>query len=66
MKYKIEGIDCASCASIIKMSLEDEGFEGVEVDAKDEELTVPEKYTGEIAKIKEIVDGAGHYELLVK
>ncbi len=63
--FKIKGIGCSSCAVIIKMSLDDEGFDKVEVSHLDKSLTIPNDYLDKIEKIKKIVDKIGHYELII-
>ncbi len=62
-KYKIEGIDCDSCRSLINMELEDAGFQDVKVDAEDQ-LTVPDRELTKLEQIKTAVGKAGHYKLL--
>lgn len=63
--FKIEGMDCHACSLVIKMSLEDAGFEEIEVNQETEELIIPEKNLQNLKEIKEVVDGAGHYKLIV-
>jgi len=65
LKYKIEGIDCESCAQLIKMNLEDAGFTGIEVDLTEQMLLVPDEQKAHLVKIKQAVDTAGHYKLLI-
>ena len=58
--YKIEGMDCVACASMIELDLEDEGITA-KCDFAKETLEVefnPEKVKEE--KIKEIVSEAGY------
>jgi len=64
-RYKIDGMDCESCAVVIGFALEDAKLENVTVDNSTKELVVPIEMIPQIDKIKEVVDGAGHYTLLV-
>jgi copper chaperone CopZ len=53
---KINGMHCSGCKSLITMSLEDEGFQNVQVDEKDGHAVFDsEKDTDETAEIVEKV-----------
>lgn len=56
-KYKIKGFDCASCAGLLEMDLEDAGIPAKCSYAK-EELEVDEKHDKN--KVIEIVKKAGY------
>lgn len=64
-KLKIEGINCHACSLVIKMNLEDSGFENIEVNPGTKELIVLESSLTHIQKIKVVADGAGHYKLII-
>ena len=55
--YKISGMDCASCASLLEMNLEDEGIPAKCSYAK-EILEVDEKHDHK--KIRAIVESSGY------
>jgi copper chaperone CopZ len=63
--YKIEGIDCQSCATLIKLSLDDAGFNSAEVDYEKRLLLLPPELESKLDKIKQAVDSAGHYKLVI-
>lgn len=65
MRYKIDGMNCASCATVISFAFEDAHIEGIVVDALTKELVVPIKLVSQIKQIKQIVDESGHYKLIV-
>jgi copper chaperone CopZ len=56
-KYKISGMDCASCASLIELDLEDAGISAV-CSYQKEELEVKGEHNPE--KVIEIVKKAGY------
>lgn len=60
--YKIEGITCDSCRKTIILDLEENGFEGFNINDQDE-LMIPEKFTSQISKIKSIVEQSAKYKL---
>jgi copper chaperone CopZ len=62
-KFKIEGIDCDSCRSLINMELEDAGFTEIKVDSTDQ-VTVPDEKLADLDQIKTAVGKAGAYKLL--
>ena len=55
--YKINGMDCASCATLIQMSLEDAGYKS-SCSYMSEEITIEGKH--DIKKVMEIVKKAGY------
>jgi copper chaperone CopZ len=55
--YKIEGMDCASCASLLEMDMEDAGISATCSYTK-EELAVSENHDPK--KIEEVVKKAGY------
>jgi copper chaperone CopZ len=57
MKYKIKGFDCASCANLLEMDLEDAGISAKCSYAK-EELEVDDKH--DKMKLQEIVKKSGY------
>jgi len=63
--YKIEGIHCSGCKNLILMELEDAGFDKATVDDENHLLSIPDEYTNKLQEIKKLIDGAGHYTLVV-
>jgi copper chaperone CopZ len=58
--YKVEGMDCASCAKMIELDLEDAGI-NAKCDYGKEELTVEADNIGLLEeKISQIVGGGGY------
>lgn len=55
--YKIRGMNCASCASLIQMDLEDAGYK-CKCSYATETLTVEHEH--EVKKIIEIVKSSGY------
>lgn len=55
--YKIKGLDCASCASLIEMDLEDIGI-SCKCSYSKETLEIKEEH--DIEKIKEIIAKSGY------
>ena len=57
MKYSIEikGMHCAGCASLIKMTLEDEEFANANVDVNTNSATF-ESSLNETSKVKAVLD----------
>jgi hypothetical protein len=57
MKYKIEitGMHCTGCSSLIKMTLEDEEFDNVNVDINTNSATF-ESSLNEVSKVKAVLD----------
>lgn len=55
--YKIQGMDCASCASLIQMDIEDAGYV-CKCSYNSESLEIEGKH--DIIKIMEIVRNAGY------
>ncbi|WKZ25488.1 MAG: hypothetical protein QY322_03825 [bacterium] len=55
--YKIKDMDCASCASLIQMDLEDAGYK-CKCSYADESLTIEDEH--KIEKIVEIVKASGY------
>lgn len=62
--YKIKGMHCESCVKLIKMELDDAGFNLSEVNLEKKKLEIPEEYKSKIQEIKEAVKRAGEYEVL--
>lgn len=60
--YKVKGMDCASCASLIEMDLEDMGIKASCSYAR-ETLEVEMKSPKDEEKIKEVVEQSG-YEII--
>lgn len=56
-KYKIKGFDCASCASLLEMDLEDAGIPA-KCSYQKEELTIDDKHDKK--KLEEIVKKSGY------
>ncbi len=56
--YKIEGMDCDSCAQMLELDFEDEGIEA-KCEYTTEELTVISENVND-NKVKEIVENAGY------
>lgn len=63
--FVIDGIDCDACVSLINMDLADAGFSSCVASRNPDILSVPDEHVSQINKIKEIVDNAGHYKLLL-
>jgi len=59
--YKIEGMDCASCASLIEMDLEDVG---IKASCSYPKETLEVEGVHDIKKIEEVVKKSG-YNLVV-
>jgi copper chaperone CopZ len=59
--YKIKGMDCASCAKLIELDLEDAG---ISANCSWAKQTLEVDHPEEIEKIKEIVTNSG-YKLIV-
>lgn len=57
--YKIKGLDCASCATLVEMDLEDAGFKSSCSFAK-ETLEVEFNNNNDEKKILEVVKNAGY------
>ena len=57
--YKIQGLDCASCASLVEMELEDAGFKSSCSFAK-ETLEVELKNPKDEGKVLEVVKKVGY------
>jgi copper chaperone CopZ len=58
--YKVEGMDCASCAKMIELDLEDAGV-NAKCDYAKEELVVETKDIDRLEeKINQIVEGGGY------
>ncbi len=57
MKYQIEitGMHCLGCSNLIKMSLEEEGLTGVNVDLNTNSVTF-ESSLNDISGVKQILD----------
>ncbi len=55
--YKIEGMDCASCASLIEMDLEDAGIKA-SCSYPSETLEIEGKH--DVKKIEEIIGKSGY------
>jgi copper chaperone CopZ len=64
-KFPIQGMHCASCATLIQMNLDDAGLENVRVNQAEQTLTVPAENLPQIDLIKQAVAAAGDYELKV-
>jgi len=56
-KYKVQGMNCASCASLIQMDLEDAGYK-CSCSYATETLTIEHEH--EVEKIIEIVKSTGY------
>jgi copper chaperone CopZ len=61
--YPIRGMHCASCATLIRMNLEDAGLEDVQVDQASQTLTVPAARLAALPQIRTAVASAGDYDL---
>lgn len=61
--YIINGMHCVSCATLIKMELDEAGFESVEIDAAAHTVRVPATLVDSVAKISDVIESAGDYSI---
>jgi copper chaperone CopZ len=57
--YKIQGMDCASCAMVIESDLEDAGFKA-KCDFVNEKLEVELENNSQDDKVKKVVEESGY------
>lgn len=63
-KYKINGIHCPSCTKLIRMGLDEAGFDMVKVDVEKEQIEIPKDVEINFEKVKSAVEAAGEYNLV--
>ncbi|MCA9385358.1 cation transporter [Candidatus Dojkabacteria bacterium] len=63
MKLKVNGMHCDACKSLIKMELEENGFDDVKVDGDTHEIQIPENLSGDIEEIKSVINSMESYDI---